>query len=110
HEFDLREKKKPWLTRESQLNTVSSRNDRIAISGMEVDEPTPMYMAHRRGWVLTIDVLGKNETWTDLARRGCRFIVFAKMHGNVSIDQSPVSESEHFVVYKLEPSVSPVSL
>jgi hypothetical protein len=110
HEFDLREKQKPWLTLESQLNTVSSRNDRIAISGMEVDEPTPMYMAHRRGWVLTIDVLGKNETWTDLARRGCRFIVFAKMHGNVSIDQSPVSESEHFVVYKLEPSVSPVSL
>lgn len=76
HDFRVKEKELKILNLEEDLDKFSSRDDLILInSGLF---PTPMYFAHRRGWVNTNEKIS-NETYIkDLKQKGLKYIVVLK--------------------------------
>ncbi len=73
HDFFLKPSSQQLLNLESDLNQISQPNDLIAINSGDV--PTPMYFAHRKGWIIHQDDL-LNESFRDeLKEKGLKFIV-----------------------------------
>ena len=73
HDFFLKPNSQQLLNLESDLNQISQPNDLIAINSGDV--PTPMYFAHRKGWIIHQDDL-LNESFRDeLKEKGLKFIV-----------------------------------
>jgi len=81
-----------------------SRNDRddlIAINGDHGD-PTPMYQAHRRGWVEPNEFFLRPGQLDRLRMKGCRYIVILKeFSGDLDLALKKVYDSEQFKVYKI---------
>jgi hypothetical protein len=78
HDFFLKDKQKKLLSLEADLASISQPGDLIAINSG--DFPTPMYFAHRKGWILKNEDLSNETYLEDLKRRGLKFIVV--LHNN----------------------------
>ncbi|HEX8059353.1 MAG TPA: hypothetical protein VF473_00390 [Cyclobacteriaceae bacterium] len=84
------------------MDSVSQRSDLIAISSLDVHDPTEMYMAHRRGWVFSIDKLADPDIQSLIKSQGCVYIVVTKkLFGDIELSLPKVYDSESFAVYKL---------
>jgi len=101
HVFHIREPYTALTHLEAALDSVSNRDDLIAINGTAYGDPTPMYMAHRHGWVEANDFFTPAAI-DDLRAKHCRFIVIAKtVYGDVNLDLPVAFDSEDFKIYKL---------
>jgi 4-amino-4-deoxy-L-arabinose transferase-like glycosyltransferase len=100
HLFKLSESQKPWLTLEEAMNQVTERSDFIAITGTAPHDPLPMYMAHRRGWVIAPNDLKDSKKLNELANAGCRYFVVASMYSNSTLNLPLVYQSADFSIYR----------
>jgi hypothetical protein len=109
HEFKILHWQKPWMELESIMDTVSERDDLVAITGLAGNDPVPMYMAHRRGWVKAPAHLNDPIMRDDLLKAGCKYIVINTIYAKarLSFDLPRVHESEEFIIYRLGPVSSP---
>jgi hypothetical protein len=73
HDFFLKPSSQQLLNLESDLNQISQPNDLIAINSGDV--PTPMYFAHRKGWIIHQDDLLNDSYLQDLKSKGLKFVV-----------------------------------
>jgi hypothetical protein len=73
HDFFLKPNSQQLLNLESDLNQISQPNDLIAINSGDV--PSPMYFAHRKGWIIHQDDLLNASYLKDLKSKGLKFIV-----------------------------------
>jgi hypothetical protein len=73
HDFFLKPSSQQLQNLESDLDQISQPNDLIAINSGDV--PTPMYFAHRKGWIIHQDDLLNVSYLSDLRRKGLKFIV-----------------------------------
>lgn len=102
HVFRIRQPYKSLEGLEAVMDSVTTRTDLIAISGLPNEDPTPMYMAHRRGWVEPSEYFKNVDFQQLLKSKGCSYIVIAKrVFGDVDLSLPKVYDSEDFSVYKL---------
>jgi hypothetical protein len=100
HEFRIKDDEKVWLELEEIMDTVSKRDDLVAITGMIAHDPVPMYMAHRRGWVIAPADLSDSKKLNDLVSGGCKYFVVASMYSTSTLDLPLIHKSEDFAVYR----------
>jgi 4-amino-4-deoxy-L-arabinose transferase-like glycosyltransferase len=75
-DFVLRENYKPILTLESAMDKVSKPNELTLINSGAY--PTPLYFAHRKGWVAFNEQLQRPEYIDSLVHLGLKHIVVMK--------------------------------
>ncbi|MGB1041675.1 MAG: hypothetical protein ACPGVD_12430, partial [Flavobacteriales bacterium] len=101
---DLRipENKIAQLTLESDLDKVSNQNDLILINSGYY--PTPMYLAHRKGWVSFNDKIQNKEFINELKSKGLKHIVILKRSfgTDIKLDYKLQFENEDYSIYSLE--------
>ena len=76
HDFRIPEENKMLLKLENDLDKISGKNDLIVINSVE--NPTPMYFAHRKGWLMSNEQLMNDSIVNDLQEKGCRYLVVMK--------------------------------
>ena len=98
-DFWLTDNQKSLSQLESQMDSLSNRNDLIAINSGE--NPTAMYFAHRKGWVATNKLL--NTNLISLKNKGCKFVIILKTRfgTDTSIEEQIVFENKDYRIYKL---------
>jgi hypothetical protein len=103
HTFQIREPNKLLLRLEPIMDSVSKREDLIAINASETGTPQFMYFAHRKGWNITNENLQQPEIINDFAKKGCKYILILKepFDTDLNLNFEKVHESEYFKVYKL---------
>ncbi len=75
-DFIIKEKEKALLNLESDLDSLSHRTDLIMINSGEY--PTPMYFAHRKGWLGGDSILQEKHYIQKLEKKGLKYIVILK--------------------------------
>jgi hypothetical protein len=101
HDFRIREPLASLAELENIMDSVSTRTDLIAINA-GIDNPTAMYFAHRRGWVVSNEVIVEEAFQNEIKAKGCKFILIAgKLYGDPVIDLPVVYETDDFKIYRL---------
>lgn len=102
HDFSIKEKDARLVRLENDLDKVSLPSDLIIINSGNY--PSPMYFAHRRGWVSSNERI-EDEAYIDgLKQKGLRFIVILKRNFGTEISLSSykkVFENEDYCIYEL---------
>ncbi len=102
HDFRIKDKDARLVRLESDLDKVSLPSDLIIINSG--DYPSPMYFAHRKGWVNSNERI-EDETYVkSLEQKGLRFIVILKRSFGTEISLSSynkVFENEDYCIYEL---------
>ena len=103
HVMRIREPNSSFVKLEAVLDSVSKRGDLIAINGSAVADPTPMYFAHRKGWVFTTPNLINSDNLNYVRSNGCKYAVIVKqLYGDAELSFPVVYDSEYFKVYKIQ--------
>ena len=105
---DLNAKNDHLLTLSSRLDAVSARQDLILINSG--DDPTPMYFAHRKGWLAHDSQIRSVSYLADLEAKGLRFVVLIQSPNGVPNMQPGlpvVYQDEHFVIQKIVRTATP---
>ena len=76
HDFRIPEDSKVLLSLEADLDKVSDRNDLIVVNSGEI--PTPMYFAHRKGWLMSNEQLMNDSLVNDIHNKGCSYLLVMK--------------------------------
>ncbi len=86
---------------ESDLDKVSSKNDLILINSGNT--PTPMYFAHRKGWVTFNDSIKDPIYLAKLKHKGLKIIVILKKSFGDEIELSypTLITNPHYSIYQL---------
>jgi hypothetical protein len=101
HDFQVREPLASLAGLENIMDSVSARADLIAINA-GTDNPTAMYFAHRRGWVVSNEMIAEEVFQNDIKSKGCEFILIArKLYGDPVINLPVVYETDDFKIYRL---------
>lgn len=100
-DFQIPEKQRVILNLENDLDSVSGRNDLILINSGYL--PTPMYFAHRKGWVLPNEDILNQDHLQKLIDDGLQFIVILKRTFGtpISLEFPVVFENENYCIYKM---------
>jgi len=102
HDFRIKEKEKQLLNLEKDLDSLSLRSDLIIINSGNY--PTPMYFAHRKGWVNTNDKISDEEYIKSLKDRGLKYIIILKRSFGTETSLNrykKVLENEDYSIYEL---------
>jgi hypothetical protein len=101
HDFRIRDREKPILNLEAELDKFSDRNDLILINSGQF--PTPMYFAHRKGWVDNNEKITDRKHILSLKEKGLKYIVILKktLGTEVTLEYEIVINNENFSIYKL---------
>ena len=103
YDFRIRQPFRALADLENIMDQVSSRNELIAINGDSPHNPTPMYFAHRKGWVTPNSALQDSAYVKEIKDKGCKFIVIAKeSYGDILLNYPIVHDSEYFKIYSLK--------
>ena len=101
HDFRIKEKDKGILNLEKDLDKVSGPHDLILInSGFY---PTPMYFAHRKGWVASNKKIENTDFIEDLRKKGLRYIVILKRSFGTEIrlnNHNKVFDNDDYSIYE----------
>lgn len=102
HDFRIHPNESKLTNLEHDLNSVSQKDDLVLINSG--DYPTPMYMAHRRGWVRSNDYILNKENRLELLKSGMKFIVVLKKSfgRNLDLPQEIVLENDDYKIYKCD--------
>ena len=101
HDFRINKNELALLQLENDLNKVSEKKDLILINSGEY--PTPMYFAHRKGWVNSNDQINDKNYVNQLNEKGLKYIVILKktFEKNINLNYRVVFDSENYSIYKL---------
>jgi Dolichyl-phosphate-mannose-protein mannosyltransferase len=102
HDFRVNENIAQLLLLEKDLDKVSVRSDLIIINAGNY--PTPMYLAHRKGWVTTNEKILDNNYIENLKIEKLKFIVILKKCFGTSIvlpNYKKVLENNNYDIYQL---------
>jgi hypothetical protein len=102
HVLEIRQPNLALTKLENELDAISLRNDLIVINSNARADPTPMYFAHRRGWVI------RNSDFTDtgylsrLKNQGCKYaVIIKKPYGDIDLGLQKIFDSTYFKIYKM---------
>ncbi len=100
-DFRIHEKNMNIVKLEQDLDKISGRNDLILINSN--DFPTPMYFAHRKGWIDCNKNIKDSIYINNLKNRGLKYIVILKraFGTDTELDYSLVSDNENYRIYSL---------
>jgi 4-amino-4-deoxy-L-arabinose transferase-like glycosyltransferase len=102
HDFRIKEKDRQLLNLEKDLDSLSLRSDLIIINSGNY--PTPMYFAHRKGWVNTNNKIRDEEYIKSLKDKGLKYIVILKRSFGTETSLNrykKVLENEDYSIYEL---------
>ncbi len=99
HDFRINADKLALLELEKDLDKFSLRNDLILINSGEY--PTPMYFAHRKGWVNSNDQLTP-ENIEVLRSKGLKYVVILKktFGSYIKLPLPELLSNENYTLYK----------
>jgi 4-amino-4-deoxy-L-arabinose transferase-like glycosyltransferase len=88
-------------TLEHEMNKYTKPTDLVLINSGNV--PTPMYFAHRKGWVKSNGFISIKENIEELKRRGLKAIVILKktFGEDIKLDYPILGDSEWYCIYKI---------
>ena len=101
HDFSIHENDSEILKLESCLDKFSNRKDLIVINSGEY--PTPMYFAHRKGWVNSNDSIRSQTYVNNLKNKGLKYIVILKHTFGEEVDlplYENVFNNQSYSIYK----------
>lgn len=100
HDFHFNDNHAALLRLEPVLDSIGERQDLIYINSEGV--PTPMYFAHRKGWIGSNEKVENNAVVNELKTKGLTYIVILKkVFGRpTKLPYSNVYENNDFTVYK----------
>jgi 4-amino-4-deoxy-L-arabinose transferase-like glycosyltransferase len=102
HDFTVKSKDLALLNLEKDLNTFCNPNDLIIINSSEY--PTPMYFAHKKGWVNNNSNIANPNFIKDLQFKGLRYIVILKQSFGSPIqlpNYSLLLDNQWYTIYKI---------
>ncbi len=101
HDFRLKEHESAFVKLETDMDRFSKRSDLIVVN--TIDNPTPIYFAHRKGWVASNDELLSASFRKNIREKGCKYIVVLKRYlgGELYLELPVVLNTKDWVVYKL---------
>tara|TARA_R110001592_G_scaffold237306_12_gene496405 strand:- start:3173 stop:4597 length:1425 start_codon:yes stop_codon:yes gene_type:complete len=102
HDFRIREKDLQLVHLEEELSAFSSQNDLILINSGEF--PTPMYFAHRKGWVNSNERIQDPAYVDGLKTKGLKYIVILKRSIGSEIELSgyeTVFNNADYIIYRI---------
>jgi hypothetical protein len=90
-----------FITMEDHLFEYIPPSDLIVINSDEY--PTPLYFAHRKGWLASNKDLQDQAFVNDLKAKGCNFIVVLKKRfgKDIGLNYSLIYDSEEYSIYQL---------
>lgn len=100
-DFYIKEQAYAILNLEKDLDKFSKHNDLIIINSGEY--PTPMYFAHRKGWIDSNEAISDTTNIEWLKKKGLKFIVILKrtFGSDVSLKYEQVLSNNNYTIYKL---------
>jgi 4-amino-4-deoxy-L-arabinose transferase-like glycosyltransferase len=101
HDFKVKDTNIAVMRLENELDKLGKRSDLILINSGNV--PTPMYFAHRKGWVDVNESLTNQTYIAALKKKGLRFIVILKkvFGTDLQLHYESVFENADFRIYKI---------
>ena len=84
------------------MERVGAREDLIVVNSAAI--PTPLYMAHRKGWTATSSDMMRPSFLDSLARLECKHAIVLRSGGDggITLDRPIQSHDEAFVIYSLK--------
>lgn len=101
NDFYIKPKDRAIFNLEKDFDSISQPNDLIVINSGEY--PTPMYFAHRKGWVTYNTNLNDSIYINDIKSKGCKFaVILKKSFGhNIELQQNIILENDFYKIYEL---------
>lgn len=102
HDFYIKEQNSQLLYLEPLLDSLEiSRSDLILINSGNV--PTPMYFAHRKGWVTWNNEIENQNYINDLKAKGLRYIIILKrtFGSEIQLSYTKIFDDANFAVYSV---------
>lgn len=109
HDFRIKEPFANLISLEKDLDQFSSRTDLIMInSGLF---PTPMYFAHRKGWVESNEKIIDEVYMKAAINLGLKYVVILKrvLGTEIKLDYPCIFNSQDYAIYKVSDLNSPNS-
>ncbi|WP_157638049.1 ArnT family glycosyltransferase [Flexithrix dorotheae] len=100
HQFLIKSEMAKLELLETKLDDWGTRGDLVAINCGYY--PTPLYMAHRKGWITSNNHLKSKDYLLRLKGEGCRFFIILKKSFGTEVEQLPMEKvysDEHFTIY-----------
>lgn len=100
HDFRIKPPEMALLKLETVLDQLGTQNDLVVINSGEY--PTPMYFAHRKGWVEGNSRIADSSYIADLKSKGLKYIIVLKQVFGTSmpLDYMKMYDADEFTVYK----------
>lgn len=99
HDFRIKENDAALLHLEADLDLFSSQKDLIFINSG--DFPTPMYFAHRKGWIGTNETLLNREKLAEMRTKGLKYVVVLKRSFGSDLELPTGKELFHSDDYRI---------
>ena len=101
NDYQIHDNNLALLHLEKDLDKYTKRNDLILINSKNV--PTPMYFAHRKGWLEENEKISQKPYIETLKQRGLKYIVILKKaFGKViELDYKIMFENENYTIYRI---------
>lgn len=109
HDFRIKEPFGNLIFLEKDLDQFSIRTDLIMInSGLF---PTPMYFAHRKGWVESNDKIINKDYMDAAINLGLKYVVILKraLGTEIKLDYPCIFNTQDYAIYKVSDQNSPNS-
>jgi 4-amino-4-deoxy-L-arabinose transferase-like glycosyltransferase len=102
HDLRINEEKMVLTRLEQQLDPFSSRTDLFLINSGEY--PTPMYFAHRKGWVNSNEEIRDTGYRSELIDKGLDYILIMKhsFGSDMNLPYDVIRETDDYRVYKVD--------
>ncbi|MCP4520220.1 MAG: hypothetical protein GY827_00745 [Cytophagales bacterium] len=100
HDVIIRDRNAPMINLEKDLDRVCGRKDLILINSGKY--PTPMYFAHRKGWVADNQEIQKPEYISELKTKGLKYIIILGFDKKIDLDYKVVFSSENYMIYQVD--------
>jgi len=101
HDFRIRKSEMPLLKLETVLDQFSQPTDLILINSGEY--PTPMYFAHRKGWVNSNEQIASAEYRSQLESNGLKYIVILQhtFGTPLKLPEKIIYQDENYHIYQV---------
>ncbi len=102
HDFRIHKAYKPLLKLEKELDNISNRSDLFLVNSAMV--PTPMYFAHRKGWVDSNEKISDTVYIHHLKDLGLKYILILKsgFGSEITLPYPIVFQNGDYMVYSVK--------
>jgi len=99
-DFRIKPKEYALINLDKHLDTFSKKSDLVIINSDEY--PTPMYFAHRKGWVNHNEIILKPQFIDSLKTKGLKYIIILKQSfgSGIILPYKLIEKNEWWSIYK----------